>query len=295
MAVCKIKMGDKVLPVDGSVQGAPGKETGTCPECETPGVVLSVVGGYIRKHTVSAEVLPQNNPQPPTLVEAPVRYGKALSEPQVDNVDHAGQAGDPSAALKRRTVDIEGAHETGTVRVPVKGASGRAKLTEVPATEANVRLALEYWRGRKPRKGQTVVPRQVEMVSALVRRLEAMRNASVVVHADVDAPVSTQVKVVRRPVETSMGAAASPEGHTRHVLTGPALVQGPNMAPKQRTWRNPVTGESEPAAAYLDGALTERLDRTVADPKPVARRSSSQRNNWRKKMRRQAMKGTVQG
>lgn len=293
MTVCKIMMGDKVLPVDGSAQGEPHKATGTCPECETPGVMLSIVGGFIRKHTVALEAIPANNPQPATLVEPPVKYGKFLSEPQVENVDHAGQAGDPSAALKRRTADLEGALEAGTVMIPVKGDKGRAKLTEMPGTEANVRLALEYWRAKKPRKGQTIVPRQSEMVSMLVRRLDAMRAACVVVHAPVDAPVTTEVVVERKPAQTTMGAAASPEGHTRHMLTGPALVQGPNMAPVQRMWTNPATGEREPAAARLDGALTERLDRTVADPRPTPRRSASQRSNYRKAQRRRAAKGLI--
>lgn len=288
---CKIKMGDKCLPVPGSVQGAEGKESGTCPECQTPGVVLSIVGGYVRAHTVApGEMLPENNPQPATLVEAPVkRQGKALSEPQVDNVSHTGEPGDPKAAMERRTVEIQGATESGTVMIPVKsGGKGRAKLTAVVATEANVRACLAYWVAKKPRKGQTVVPRQSETVSALTRRLEAMRAASVVVHAPLDAAVTTGVDVRQDAVHTSMGASASPEGHTRHVLTGPALVKGPNMAPVQKVWRNPATGERETAAARLDGALTERLDKTVADARPTARFTASQRSNYRRKQRRLA-------
>lgn len=295
MEFCKVKMGDKVLPVGGSASGEPGKATGTCPMCETPGVVLSIVGGFVRRHKIASEAIPENNPQAGTLVVAPVRYGKFLSEPQVENVDHAGQAGDPSAALKRRTADLEGAHQAGTVKVPVKGPKGRAKLTEVPATETSVRAALGYWKARKPRTDASRV-RQSAMVSELVRRLEAMRGATDVVHAPVDAPVTTDVPSVRQAKPTRLGAEASPEGHTRHMLTGPALVRGPNMSAdpaKRRHWTNPVTGEREPAAAHLDGALTERLDKTVADSKPVAHRSASQRANYRKKMRRQARNGLV--
>lgn len=293
MTICKIKMGDKVLPVPGTAQGEPHKAIGTCPECQTPGVVLSVVGGYIRKHTVASEAIPENNPQAGTLTEASVKYGKFLSEPQVDNVDHAGQAGDPSAALKRRTTDIEGAHGAGTVKVPVKGDKGRARLTVVPATEANVRKALDYWRGKRPRTGRDTVPRQAEMVSTLVRQLEAMRQASVPVHAPVDAPVTMVVDTARQAAPAHLGAAVSPEGYTLHTLPGPALVQGPNMSgdpAKRKHWTNPATGEREPAAAYLDGALAERLDKTVADPKPTARRSASQRSNYRRSQRRKAQK-----
>lgn len=263
-----------VLPVEGSVDRK--GETGTCPECLTPGVLLSVVGGFVRKHKVSSVAIPENNPQPATLVEAPTRKsGKSLSEAQVDVVDTGSQDGDPRDGMQRRVAEVDGAYQRGTVKVPRKGDKGRTKLTDVPANEANVREALAYWRSRKPRTDASRA-KQNDMVSLLSRRLEAMLTGPV-----------------------AMTAAESPEGFTQHMLSGPALVQGPNMAPVQKRWRNPVTGVSEVAAARLDGSLTERLDRTVADPKPVPqapkapKRTASQRKNWRRKQQRDALKREV--
>lgn len=290
---CKVGFQSKIEPVPGSiVVDASGVSTGTCPACLTPGVVLALVGGFIRNHTVSDVALPENNPQPATLTEAPVRHGKFFSEPVLDVADSGSRMGDPRAAAQRRTADIQGAHRQGTVMVPVKGDKGRAKLTEVPATEENVRKALDYARTRKPRSEAGRL-RQNEMVSSLVRRLEAMRQSTVVQHAPIDAPVTTAVATVRESKPSAMGADVSPEGFTSHMLPGPALVQGPNMPAKQRMWANPVTGEPEVAAAYLDGALTERLDRTVADERPKAHRTASQRANYRKKQRRQAVSDLV--
>lgn len=227
------------------------------------------------------------------------KRGKFFSEPTLDVADAGSRVGDPRAAAKRREADLNGAYGYGTVKIPGKGEKGRTKLVEAPATEANVRLALEYWRTRKPR---TDASRQAqnENVSSLVRRLEAMRQAEVVVHAPVDAPVSAVVVAERKPRETSMGASVSPEGLTRHVLAGPAIVQGPNMSadPAQRPqWTNPATGQKEVAAARLSGALTERLDRTVADERPKAHRSDAQRSNYRRKLRKQGWKAsaTVKG
>ncbi len=221
-----------------------------------------------------------------------VKSGKALTEPQTAVVASGSQMGDPRAAEARRMAEIDGAHERGTVKIPVKGEKGRAKLTEVPATEANVRVALEYWKGRKPRADASRRV-QSDMVSSLTRRLDAMRRASVVVHAAVSAPVSTVVVTAPAPLETTMGARVSPEGYTRHALPGPAIVQGPNMDARRPVWRNPKTGQDEPAAARLDGSLTDRLDREVADPRPRARFTASQRRNWRRKQRNVAGRAAI--
>lgn len=230
-----------------------------------------------------------------TVVREPKR-GKFFSEPTLAVADTGSRTGDPRAAAKRRTADVDGAYERGTVKIPMKGEKGRTKLTDAPATKANVRVALEYWKTRKPRT-ETSRQTQNDQVSTLVRMLDAMRSAEAIVHAPVDAPVSTVVATTRDPHNTTMGASVSPEGFTRHVLSGPAIVQGPNMSanPADRPqWANPATGEKEPAAARLSGALTERLDRTVADERPRARFSDAQRSNYRRKMRSKALKGAVQ-
>ncbi len=192
--------------------------------------------------------------------------GKFMSEPTYSVADSGSAIGDPRNAIQRRTVEIDGAYGRGTVKVPVKGQNGRTKLEEAPATEANLRKALEHWKTRKPRTDASRTA-QSENVSSLVRRLEAMRKT-----------------------RKAMTAEESPEGRTRHVLSGPALVQGPNMAPVRPTWRNPKTGEVEPAGARLDGSLTDRLDRTVADERPKAHYTPAQRARYRRKMRKQAAK-----
>lgn len=195
-------------------------------------------------------------------VDSAARVGKWLSEPSVGVADSGSHIGDPRNGMQRRAVEIDGAYGRGTVKVPVKGDKGRTKLQDVPATEDNVRASLEYWRTRKPRTDASRKA-QNEHVSSLTRRLEAMLAGPV-----------------------TMTAVESPEGRTRHVLAGPALVQGPNMKAERPTWTNPKTGAIEPAAAWLGGSLTERLDRTVADQRDKGRFTASQRRNWRRKQAR---------
>lgn len=67
-------------------------------------------------------------------------------------------------------------------------------------------------------------------------------------------------------------------------MDGPALVKGPNMSAdpaKRPMWRNPATGEREPAAAYLDGSLRDRLDREVAGPRVTVTRTKAQQRKFR--------------
>lgn len=267
---CKVKMGDKRVPVPGSVEGPEGKQTGTCPECETPGVMLSIVGGYVRAHTVSSTALPENNPQPATLVDDGVRrdrttgrvikVGTGLREPATALVDSGVRMGDPHTAEARRVVELNGAHRAGTVEIPVrKGGKGRAKLTEVPATEANVRACLAYWKGRKPRTDASR-KRQSDMVSMLVRWLKAMRDGR--------------------------GVLVAKEADAASVHRGPTLIRGKAMDADK------VTGPRErgvkPVRPLFEGPLgRERADRriiTVPEPKPVL--SRSQKRNARRKAQR---------
>jgi hypothetical protein len=139
--------------------------------------------------------------------------------------------------MQRRTVELDGAFEHGMVAVPVEGKGGRTKLEDAPATEENIREALAYWVARKPRS-ESARTAQNEHVSTLTRRLEAMRSASVVVHAPVDAPVTTEVETVPAPCDASMGVTESPtgerlspEGRTSQMSPGPALVKGRSEAP----------------------------------------------------------------
>ena len=177
------------------------------------------------------------------------------------------RVGDPSAALQRRTVELDGAFEAGTVRVPRPGEKGRMRLTEVPATEAHVRQALEYWRRRRPRS-QAGQGKQSRMVSELVRRLEAMRRTAVVVHADVDAPVTAGVVTVQAPVKAGMGASVSPDGLTvpsgRGALSGAPLVKGRPMVPMAGDVVVRRVGDEAPDVAGMRGPCGVRA---VPDPR----------------------------
>lgn len=233
------------------------------------------------------------------LAEDTRKAGKALSERQTAPTGTGSQVGDPSEGERRRSVEIDGAFARGTVEIPVKGEKGRTKLTEAPATEENLRKALGYWKGRKPRTDASRAA-QSEQVSSLVRRLAAMgghktpvfRSASAVPAEGVDTPIfgtGTYATDTRRVGTAAMTARTSPEGFTQHVLPGPAIVQGPNMEAERPTRTNPKTGEVEYASARLDGSLAERLDRTVADDRPRAHWTKSQRKNWRRKNQRREL------
>lgn len=69
----------------------------------------------------------------------------------------------------------------------------------------------------------------------------------------------------RGPAAPVPSAQRAPVGSRDHgMLDGVAMVQGANMDPVQPMWRNPATGESEPAAAFLGGTLNERADREAS-------------------------------
>lgn len=269
---CTVKMGDKRAPVPGTVEGPEGKRTGTCPECDTPGVMLSIVGGYVRAHTVASAPLPENNPQAATVVDSGVRkdrttgrvlkVGTGLREPATALVDTGVRAGDPHAAEARRVVDLNGAQHTGTVKIPVKsGGKGRAKLTEVPATEANVRACLAYWKGRTVRTDASR-KRQSDMVSMLVAWLEAMRKGRGVLKA--------------KAVDTAS------------VHRGPTLVRGKAMDADKVT--GPRERGNKPVRPLFEGPLgRERADRRIIHvPEPAPALSRSQKRNERRKAQRDA-------
>lgn len=283
-AKCKINMSHKVEPVKGSAAGAEGKRTGTCPECSTPGVMLSIVGGFIRAHEVADRPVPQNNPQPPTLVETPVKYGKGLSEPLTGLTDTGVRTGDPRSAEKRRVAEIEGAAGIGTVMVPRKvpgkgtlksGATRMVtKMTEVPATEDHVREALDYWRKRKitDRTSDDVRKRQAEEVSSLCRRLEGFRQAR-----EDETPN-------RRP---HLSASVD----TAQAHRGPTLVRGRDTTPRLR---DPELPWDESTDLRKDGTVRksttldqplgrERFDRKITDvPEPKRRRTNAERRRYRR-------------
>ena len=310
---CKIKMTDKLSPVEGSVKGLPGKETGTCPECATPGVMLSVVGGFIRKHVKAAVPVPENNPQPANpAVErrehphAGRKVSTGLSEPITDLVDTGVRMGDPRQAEQRRVASIEGAAGIGVVKVPRKVAgktltkSGRprmvSKMTEVPATEAHVREALDYWRGRKLTSDGSR-KRQNEMVTLLSRRLEGIMSAQVVRYDE----SRKAVDVVTVPVAEQLALGASVD--TAQAHRGPTLVRGRDVTPRQRDPKTPwdehtdlrqitvgpkgsrtvVGTEPRKATTFEDPLGRERFDRKITDvPEPEPELSQNQKRNLRR-------------
>lgn len=273
---CAVTMGSKVVPADGSVAGVEGKQTGTCPVCETPGVQLAVAGGYVRAHIVSAEAIPVNNPQPATLLRDGVRRDKTtgrvlkvvaggLKEPQTDVSDTGVRTGDPRAAELRRRVEVESVAGTGTVQVPrkvksegkpLKSGAPRmvTKMVDVPATEEHVREALAYWQAKTVRYDKDGTPvsesarqHKLAMIEEMFRRLKAMSSEAPVMIVD---------------------------GQQRDVAAGyrgPTLVRGRAMdadtvaAPRERKDGKPVRGVCE-------GALgRERADRRIITvPEPVA-------------------------
>lgn len=265
MAVkCKIKMGDNVLPVPGSVQGTGIRVTGTCPECETPGVMLSIVGGYVRAHVIAQRAVPENNPQPPTLVEKAPKTGKGLREPVTDLTDTGVRVGDPRAAEQRRVVELHGIQGNGTVAIPVKGESGRTKLTPAPATEENLRKALAYWKGRKPRT-QEARQKQAEMLTSLFRWLAAL-------HTD-----------------TSVLDARSTDAASAH--RGPTLVPGRDTPPRLRDPELPFTeptdlrrnGEVRKSTTLDQPRGRDRFDRKITNvPEPPRKRTAAERRRYRR-------------
>lgn len=331
---CKVKMGDKVLPVAGSAVGPERDRTGTCPECETPSVSLSIVGGFVRAHTVSVTPLPENNPQAPTVVaetrshpHGSTKGGKGLSEPVTLLTDSGVRIGNPREAERVRAVEINGAAGIGTVKVLRKVDSGKklksgaprmtSKLVDVPATEAHVREALDYWRTRRitERTSDAVRKRQCEMVSLLARQLEAIMSSQVVRCSE----DGSSFDVVTLPVgvqETLSAAVDSAQGHR-----GPTLVKGRDTVPRERDavpagdareaalLRDPhatpleptdlrqitvgpkgarrVVGEEPRRHTTLDQPLgRERFDRKITDvPEPAKRRTPAERNRYRKAQR----------
>ena len=206
----------QILPVDGSVmehvtgefKGQTIKHadrTGDCPECDAH-VPLSSKG-YVTAHVIKG-----GTAEPSSM----------LTEPQVDPTDTGSRVGDPRSAAQRRTVELDGAFEHGTVEVPVMGKNGRTKLEDAPATEENVRAAFEYWRTRKPRS-ESARAAQNEHMGTLTRRLEAMRKGVAALTAE------------KSPEGLKSPTAVSPL--TGEPLTvsgasvGPPLVKGRSEAP----------------------------------------------------------------
>lgn len=273
MPKCTVKMTDRLLPVKGSARadGTLGSTTGTCPKCATPGVMLSIVGGFVRAHVIADAPVPENNPQAPTLVVKPAKkVGTGLKEPLTDVTDTGARVGDPRTAEKKRALEIDGAYDRGTVKIPVKGDKGRTKLVDAPATEENVRKALAYWKARRPQTPEAHT-KQAEMLADLYRRLKALHSTPAVMTAQQE----DRAQVHRGPTlvrGADRGTVVRPD-----VPFDQVTDVRRNGQPRKRTTNDEPLGR-------------ERFDRKITDvPEPAPKRTASQRANYRKKQRRQAM------
>lgn len=277
-----VKVKHKVAPVAGSVRALVagsfrgediehGLTSGTCPFCLAH-VPLSGKG-FVTAHNRGAESVP-----------AP--KGK-LADRQTVVTDTGARVGDPDAGDRRRGTDVDGLFERGTVPghdpktyKPIKDDDGHQ--VEVPATAANVRAVLEYWKARRPRK-QASKDAQTEHVSRYTRMLRAFEGAPVPRY---DRGTGTYVSGAARNVplfeydtdtdtvaatdereQRSMAAAHSPEGlQTPHTLCAldPSPVSGvalaaSQMVPGPPSYRGrgiePMAGPV--AVSHVDGPAVE--------------------------------------
>lgn len=281
-----LRVKHKVTPVPGSVRQLVAGEFrggsvenpiqgGECPECRA--FVPLSSKGFVTAHEKG------NSPAPASV---------ALTEKAVEPTDTGARVGDPAAGFQRRTADVDGAFQRGTVLVPEKNEKGRTELKEREATAENVRAALEYWKGRRPRTAGAK-DEQSKMISGLTRRLRAFDGATAPQY-DAESGTYRHGKDTRGGL---FGAKASPEGFTQHMITGAPLVKGRNMAPIQPMRRNKRTGEMETSSiGTMGGSLgRERIDRELLDERDKGHRTPSQRANYRRKMRRLAAKNGRQG
>lgn len=188
------------------------------------------------------------------------KRGTGLSEPTVVPVDTGVQHGDPKAAELRRVAEL----------APISGDADKSNAEIVTAL-------------RDGHKGEAL---------SLARELDERGPSASVPEAD-RAPIGNRdhgqldgVAMVQGPnMDASEGGVTN---WTRKVdptnlpnaLKGAPLAED-NPDAKRRTWRNPATGDIEPAAPRLDGSLRERIDREVV-PGERPRRTAASRRRYRK-------------
>jgi hypothetical protein len=177
--------------------------------------------------------------------------------------------GDPESGSKRRAIEIDGAFERGMVEVKIKDPAdpkSRAKLTPVPATADNLRLALRQALEGKPRK-----PESIAAKTALVARLRAQLDAATDGPDVMNAPSSAHgvhgTSKALNPATSGKRADTSlrttgQRGEGR--IDGVAMVQGANMSCKaEPRRRNRKTGEMEISGR---GTMGEPLGSDRVDP-----------------------------
>lgn len=114
-----------------------------------------------------------------------------------------------------------------------------------------------------------------------------------------DAAVKRETEAARERVQqgvkplgktrTGESSTVDPVNTTGHGR-GPALVRGRNMDARQPTRWNPKTREREVSSIGTMGGNLGRVHLDDPEPRDKGRRTPSQRNNYRKRMRREAAK-----
>jgi hypothetical protein len=224
------------------------------------------------------------------------RQGKGLTEPTTGVTDTGVRTGDPRAAEGRRVIELQGAALSGTVKVPVKGAKGRTRLEDAPASEGNVRAALEYWRTRKPRTEASRTAQNTN-VSELARRLEAIMAAQELRYNE-----STRAFDVVHVADRGQHAMVD----TAQAHRGPTLVKGRDTVPRLReaelSWDEGTDLRQDGTvrkSTTLDAPLgRERFDpkiTRVPEPVPVLSRSQKKRLRIKKSRAAYVARLTAQG
>lgn len=106
-----------------------------------------------------------------------------------------------------------------------------------------------------------------------------------------DAAADRNREGVKPRGKTRIGESAAPDPvATSQHGRGPALVRGRDTEPVQPRWYNPKTRQYEVSSIGTMGGNLGRLhvDGMILPERPKARRTPSQRSNYRAKMRRQA-------
>lgn len=219
------------------------------------------------------------------LTEDTRKRGTGLSEPVTDNVATGSTNGDPKDAELRRSAELE----------PLFGEASKINGEIVESLrdddkESAVALA------RK-------VDRSAREVNAKAPHAERtpIGNRD---HGRLDG-----VAMVQGPNDNGNEGAVTdwvrpktPPGGMPACLVGAPLAESNPEAPR-RTWRNPATGEVEPAAPRLDGSLRERGDRTIVErvdrdglrPDTAKRSKASKRRYRARKTAERAIRERVQG
>jgi hypothetical protein len=186
------------------------------------------------------------------MAEDTRKRGTGLTEPTVDIVDTGSAKGDPREAELRRRAEL----------APLSGDAG----------ESNAEIVASLRSGDK--KAAIADARKLDARSRELRSKGRKGPVPVAERAPIgnrDHGAIDGVAMVQGPnmngnegALTNWTRPALPKGGLPACLDGAPMAEDNPDAPR-RTWRNPATGEIEPASARLDGSLRERGDREIVE------------------------------